>query len=45
MSHEKKTGGPLLSIESWLFSRGPYVMVMVYEIIPNITGEYFIPEK
>ena len=24
MSHEKNTGGPLLSIESWLFNRDPY---------------------
>ena len=24
MSHFKRTGGPLLSIESWLFNRNPY---------------------
>ena len=34
MSHEKNL--TLLSIESWMVNRDP--KIMVYEIIPNITG-------
>ena len=32
LSHDQKTRGPLLSIESWMVNRDPYFMV--YEIIP-----------
>ena len=37
MSHEKKSGGPLLSIESWLFNDGILIIIIVY-CNPHITG-------